>query len=70
MVHDGLGEGLARCCRTKGTVEAERLHDGQVSLDGEHRRSRPLLLREDLSTALVEHAVDTADRVLGTLDLD
>ena len=70
MVHDRLRERLTRRSSTEVTVEAERLHDGQVSLDGEHGSSRTLLLGEDLSTTLVEDGVDTADRVLGTLDLD
>ena len=70
MVEHHLRERLARRSSTELTVEAEGLHDGQVRLDSEHRRSGPLLLREDLSTALVEHRVDTADGVLWALDLD
>ena len=70
VVQYGLRERLATSLRTKLAVEAERLHDGQVRLDGEHGRADTLLLAEDLTTTLVEHRVDTADRVLGTLDLD
>ena len=70
VVHDGLRECLTSSLRTKLAVEAERLHDRQVRLDGEHGRADTLLLAEDLTTTLVEHRVDTADRVLGTLDLD
>ena len=70
VIHDGLRERLTRRSSTELAVEAERLHDGQVRLDGEHGRADTLLLAEDLTTTLVEHRVDTADRVLGTLDLD
>ena len=70
MVEHGLREGLARRSSTKLAVEAERLHDGQVGLDGEHGSSRALLLAEDLTTALVKDRVDTANSILGTLDLD
>lgn len=70
MVQDGLRERLTTSLRTKLAVEAERLHDGEVRLDGEHRRPDTLLLTEDLTTTLVEHRVDTTNRVLGTLDLD
>ena len=70
MVEHGLWEGLTRRRRAKVAVEAEGLGDRQVRLDGEHRRSGPLLFTEDLSTALVEHTVYTADGVLGALNLD
>ena len=70
VVQDRLRECLTTGLRTKLAVEAERLHDGQVRLDREHGRADTLLLAEDLTTTLVEHRVDTADRVLGTLDLD
>ena len=70
VVEDGLRERLARRRRAELAVEAERLHDGQERLDGEHGGSGPLLLREDLSTTLVEHGVDTANGVLRALDLD
>ena len=70
MVEHGLGERLATGLRTELAVEAERLHDGQVGLDREHGRSGTLLFAEDLATTLVEHGVDTTDRVLRALDLD
>ena len=70
MVEHGLRERLSRRRSPQLTIEAERLHDGQVRLDGEHRRAGPLLLREDLATTLVEHGVDAADGVLRALDLD
>ena len=70
MVHDTLGERLARRSSAEFTVEAEGLHDGEVSLDGEHGGSGPLFFGEDLSTALVQARVDTTDGVFGTLDLD
>ena len=70
VVEYGLREGLTLGRATKVTVEAERLHDGQVSLDGEHGRADTLLLGEDLATTLVQARVDTADGVLRALDLD
>ena len=70
VVQYGLRERLATSLRTKLAVEAERLHDGQVRLDGEHGCADTLLLREDLTTALVQARVDTTDRVLRALDLD
>ena len=70
MVHNRLRERLARRRSTELTVEAERLHNGEVCLDGEDGGSGALLLREDLSTTLVEDGVDTTDGVLGALDLD
>ena len=70
MVEHGLRERLARRSSTELAVEAERLHDGEVRLDSEHGSSGTLLFREDLSTTLVEDGVDTANGVLGTLDLD
>ncbi len=70
MVDDALREGLTTSLRTELAGEAERLHDGQVCLDGEHARADTLLLTEDLPAALVEHRIDAADGVLGTLDLD
>ena len=70
VVHNRLRERLARRRSTELTVEAERLHNGEVCLDGEDGGSGALLLREDLSTTLVEDGVDTTDGVLGALDLD
>ena len=70
MVHHRLRERLARRRGAEVAVEAEGLHDGEVRLDREHRRSGPLLLGEDLAATLVEARVDAADRVFGALDLD
>ena len=41
-----------------------------VSLDGVHRRSGSLLLREDVSSLLVEGRVNTSESGFGTLHLD
>lgn len=70
VIEDTLGEGLSGGMRAELSVESEGLGDGEVSLDGEHGRSRALLLGEDLSTALVQATVDTADGVFWALDLD
>lgn len=70
VVEHGLREGLASGLRAQFGVETERLRNGQICLDGEHGRADTLLLAEDLATTLVEHGVDTADRVFGALDLD
>ena len=51
-------------------VEAEGLHDGQVSLDGEHGSSNSLLFGEDLTTTTIEDTIDTTDCVLGALNFD
>ena len=70
MVKHRLREGLTSGMRSKLSVESEGFGDGQVGLDSEHRSTRTLLLREDLTTTLVEARVDTTDRVLWALDLD
>lgn len=70
VVEHALGECLATGRGAQFTVEAERLHDGKVSLDGEHRSSDPLLFAEDLATSPVEDGVDTADSLFWALDLD
>ena len=70
MVHHRLRERLAGRRGAEVAVEAKGLHDGEVRLDREHRRSGPLLLGEDLATTLVQARVDTADGVLRALDLD
>ena len=70
MVEHGLREGLTTRLRAQLAVEAERLRHGQVCLDCEHGRADTLLFAEDLSTALVQNGVDTADGVLRALDLD
>ena len=70
MVHHRLRERLAGRRGAEVAVEAEGLHDRQVRLDREHGRADTLLFAEDLATTLVEHRVDTTDRVLRALDLD
>ena len=50
--------------------ESEGLGNGEVSLDGEHGGSGPLLLSEDVSTTPVKDSVDSSDGVLRALDLD
>ena len=69
VVEHTLRERLALCCLAQVAGEAEGLHDGQVRLDGEHGRTRALLLREHLATTLVQARVDTADSVLRALNL-
>ena len=70
MVKDRLRERLATSGSAKLAVETERLHDRQVGLDREHGRADTLLFAEDLATTPVEDGVDTANSVLGALDLD
>ncbi len=70
MIEHVLGESLSAGRGAEVCVESEGLHDGEVSLDCEHGCTRPLLLGDDLTTALVEHRVATTDRVFRCLDLD
>lgn len=70
MVEHGLGEGLSSGVLAELSVEAEGLGDREVGLDSEHGGSRALLLREDLSTALVQAGVDTTNGVFGALNLN
>jgi hypothetical protein len=70
MIEDALRESLTSGMRTQVTVEPERLHDRQVGFDGEHRCARPLLFAENLTTTLVERAVDATDGIFRALDLD
>ena len=70
MVEHRLREGLSLSALSQIGGETEGLHDGQVSLYGEHGSTGPLLLREHLSTSLVEYGVDTANGVLRALDFD
>jgi hypothetical protein len=65
-----LWESLATSAGSEISVEAEGLHDGEVGLDGEHRRADTLLLAEDLATTLVEARINAADSVLRALDFD
>lgn len=48
--------------------ETERLVDRQVRLDDEHGRTGDLRFLEHVTTASVQHTVDTSDGGLGTLD--
>ena len=70
MVEHRLGERLSTSCLAEITVEAERLHDGEIRLHGEHRCADTLLLREYLSSPLVQYRIDTANGVLWALNLD
>jgi hypothetical protein len=70
VVKHRLRERLSTSCLPKITVEAERLHHRQICLHCEHRCANTLLLGEHLSSPLVQHRIDTANSVLGTLDLD
>merc|ERR1719445_1908372 len=70
MVEYALREGLSSGVGAEIGGEAERLVDGQISLDVEHGGADDLGLFEDVSTTSVEDTVDTSDGVLGTLDLD
>jgi len=70
MIEHALREGLALCMTSEVSSETERLHDGEISLDGEHGCTRPLLFREDLPTTTIQDTVDATDGVFGTLDLD
>ncbi|TLD26845.1 hypothetical protein PspLS_04985 [Pyricularia sp. CBS 133598] len=70
VVEDGLGEGLSRGTLAQIGVETERLHDGEVGLDGEQRGTGALLLVEDHTTAASKDTVDTTHGLLGNLDLD
>lgn len=54
MIEDGLREGLSRSGGAESGVETEGLRDGQVGFDREHGGTDTLLLREDLSTTLVQ----------------
>ena len=70
MIEHALRESLPGGMRAQFTVEAERLVDGKISLNGKHRRSGPLLFTEDLPSALIQDTVDTPDGIFGTLDFD
>ena len=70
MIEHALREGLPSGVGTQFTVEAERLADRKISLHGEHRRSGPLFFTENLSSALIQDTVDTADGIFRTLNFD
>ena len=65
-----LWECLSSSSLAEITGETERLVDGEVSLDGVHWGTWPLLLREDVSTLLVEGRVDTTESTIWADDLD
>lgn len=67
MVEDALRERLAARVGAEVGGEAEGLVDGQVRLHVEHGRARHLRLLEDVAAPTVQHAVDAAHGVLGTL---
>ena len=67
MVEDALREGLATGVLAQIGGEAERLVDGQVSLNDEHGCADNLRLLNDNTTASVQHTVDTTDGRLWAL---
>ena len=68
VVEHALREGLPLSALSQIGSETEGLHDGQVGLHGEHGSTGPLLLREHLSTSLVEYGVNTTNGVLRALN--
>ena len=70
MIKHTLGESLPGSMRPQFTIKAEGLGDREVSLDSKHRRSRPLLFAEHLTTSLVEDTVNPTNCVFRTLDFD
>ena len=70
VVKDALWEGLSRGGSSQGSGESEGLDDWQVDLDVVDGGSWPLDLLKDDSSLLVQHRVDSSDRVLRALDLD
>ena len=60
VIEDTLGEGLAGGGSAQGASEAEGLDDGQVGLQVEDGRARPLSLLEDVAALLVQHRVDAS----------
>lgn len=70
MIEDTLRESLATGVGTEISSEAERLVDGQVSLNVEEGSTGALLLREDVTTTAIQHTVDTTHGAIRALDLD
>jgi hypothetical protein len=70
VVEDRLGESLSGSGLSEISVEAERLENGEVSLDVEERSTRSLLLGEDVTTSSGKDTVNTTHGVLGDLNLD
>lgn len=70
VVKDQLWESLTTSGLSQLTGETERLVNWQVGLDGEQWGTWSLLLRDNLTSLLVQNRVDTTNGVLWTLDLD
>lgn len=70
MVEDGLWEGLSGGVGAEISVEAEGLHNWEVSLDGEEWGSWTLLLSKDVTTTAGKDTVDTTHGGLWNLNLD
>jgi len=70
MVEDRLWECLSGGVRAEISIEAKRLHNWEVSLDGEQRSSWTLLLVEDVATTAGEDTVDTTHGGLWNLNLN
>ncbi len=67
MIKYALGKGLSAGCFAECTREAHRLLNRHVCPDDEHRRSRPLLLANDMPTTLAQAVIYTADSIFGAL---
>lgn len=70
MVEDGLWEGLSGGVGAEVSVEAEGLHNWEVSLDGEQWCSWALLLSKDVTTTAGKDTVYTTHGGLWNLNLD
>ena len=70
MVEDHLRESLTTSSLSQLTGETERLVDRHVSLDGKQWSTWSLLLRDNLTSLLVQDGVDTTNGVLWTLNLN
>jgi len=70
MVEHTLREGTSRSGSTKSLGETEGLSDGEVSLHHDEGSSSNGLLTNDDTSSGGEALVDTADSILGALDLD
>jgi hypothetical protein len=70
MVEHALREGTAGGGGTESLGETEGLSDGQVSLDGNERSTRDLLLTNNHTTTLRHAVVDTTNSIIRGLDLN
>jgi hypothetical protein len=70
MIEDGLWEGLSGSVGAQISVEAEGLHNWEVSLDGEQRSSWTLLLSEDVTTSAGKDTINTTHGGLWNLNLN